>query len=165
MAYSDEVRHGVRRAFVGGLSLKDACAQHDVPYETGRTWKRKAAASGDCWDNARAATRISASGTQALTNEVIEDFVHLFKSTIEILKNDERIQPLQRAEALARLSDAYQKTIKAAGDSNPKLSKLAVAMDVLQRQAQYIREHHPDLVQAFIVVLEPFGEELSRAYR
>lgn len=165
MAYDDATKSAVRRDYVKGAPLKDACAAQGVPYETGRAWKRRAAAGGDDWDTARAALRLSATGGQALTNEVIEDFVHLFKSTIDLLKADEKINPLQRAEALARLSDAYQKTIKAAGDSNPKLSRLAVAMDVLQRQAQFIREHFPADVEAFLRILEPFGEELSRVYR
>lgn len=164
MAYSADVRVKVRSHYIKGQPLKAAAAIEQVPYETARGWKRKAKAEGDCWDTARAALRMSASGVQSLTAEVIEDFVHLFQSTIEQLKSADEIQPLAKAEAIAKLSDAYQKTIKAAGASNPEISKLAVAMDVLQRQMEFIRLQFPQHINAFVEVLEPLGEELSRVY-
>lgn len=165
MAYSSEVKQAVRSAFIyKGYTLKAAADAEDVPYETARHWKRQALSQGDDWDNARAAARISRGGVKALTSEIIEDFALLFQSTIEEIKNAEGVKPLQKAEAISRLSDAYQKTVKAAGASNPELSRLSIAMDVIKRQAEFIKAHYPMHLDAFIEMLEPFGEVVSREF-
>lgn len=164
MAYSESTRQAVRSDFIRGLTLKGAADKHDIPYETVRGWKRTAKEGGDDWDTSRAAARISAGGIKTLTAEILEDFVHLFQATIAEIKGAENMAPMKKAEAISRLSDAYQKTVKAAGASNPELSRLAIAMDVLQRQAEFIRRRFPHLQSDFLEVLEPFGKELSRVY-
>lgn len=165
MAYSKETRLAIRSNYINkGYSLKAACASEDVPYETGRSWKRSAKASGDDWDQARAAGKISQGGIASLTAAVIEEFVTLFQSTLDELKSAENIQPMQKAEAISRLSDAYTKTVKAAGSSSPSLSRLAVAMDLIKRQADFIKEHFPQHFDTFVEILEPFGEVVSREF-
>ncbi len=165
MAYSESVKQGVRADYIRGLTLTGAAEKHQVPYDTARAWKRKAHADGDDWDTAKAATKISTGGVKALTAEVLEDFVHLFKTTIDEIKDADNVPPMQKAEAIARLSDAYGKTVKAAGASNPELARLAIAMDVLQRMADFIRRKFPKQQLAFLEILEPFGKELNRVYR
>lgn len=147
------------------MPLKTAAAKHKVPYETTRNWKRKDARAGDDWEIARAAMRLSSSGAQSLTAEVIEDFVYLFNMTLKELKDSKDIPPLEKAKLLAGLSDAYAKTIKAASSSNPAISRLAIAMDVLKRMTDHIRKNHPELLAQFTEMLEKFGQELNRAYR
>lgn len=164
MSHAQETRNRVRSSFIKGLPLKAAAESADVPYGTARAWKRRALKEGDDWDTARAAARISTGGVKALTSEIIEDFVHLFKATIDEIKDAKNMPPSKKAEAIARLSDSYQKTVKAAGASDPKLSRLATAMDVLERQAEFIREYYPHLQEPFLEMLAPFGKELSRAY-
>ena len=165
MAYDLDIKQAVRSAYIyKGLTLKAAAESESVPYETARHWKRQAEKSGDNWDNARAAARISSSGVRALTAEIIEDFALLFQSTIEEIKNAKEVKPLQKAEAISRLSDAYTKTVKAAGASNPELSRLSIAMDVIKRQAEFIKAHYPTHLDAFIEILEPFGEVVSREF-
>lgn len=146
------------------MPLTAAAEGAKVAYDTARGWKRRAEAEGDNWDTARAALRVSTGGVKALTAEIIEDFVHLFKATIDEIKSAADLEPMKKAEAIARLSDAYQKTIKASGASNPELARLAIAMDVLQRQADFIRREFPDRQEMFLQILEPFGKELSRVY-
>lgn len=154
----------MRSDYIRGLTLKGAAEKSKVPYDTVRSWKRSAKAAGDDWDTARTAARISSGGIKTLTSQVIEDFVHLFQSTIDEIKLAEDIDPLKKAEAISRLSDAYQKTIKAAGASNPELARLAIAMDVLQRMSEFIRRNHPEMKQSLLTIIEPFGKELSRVY-
>ncbi len=165
MAYSPEVRQAVRTTYLKGLPLKAAAEANSVPYETARSWKRKAELAGDNWDNARAATRLSQGSVQELTASIIEDFVHLFQSTMDEVKHAEGLKPLQKAEVISRLSDAYTKTVKAAGDSSPELSRLSVAMDVLKLQADFIRTNYPQHLDAFMELLGPFGEVVSREYK
>jgi len=62
MAYSDKIKAEVRSDFIRGKPLSAVASSHQVPYDTARSWKRKAAADGDDWDTARAANRISAGG-------------------------------------------------------------------------------------------------------
>ena len=162
--YSAKCKAGVRSDYIRGLTLKGAAEKSKVPYDTVRSWKRSAKAAGDDWDTARTAARISSGGIKTLTSQVIEDFVHLFQSTIDEIKLAQDIDPLKKAEAISRLSDAYQKTIKAAGASNPELARLAIAMDVLQRMSEFIRRNHPEMKQSLLTIIEPFGKELSRVY-
>jgi len=164
MAYGDEIKRKVRENYIKGMPLTSAATSVDVPYETARNWKRKAELAGDDWDNVRAAHSVSKSGVKALTAAIIEDFVSLFKSTIDQVKVNEEMPALQKAQIIAQLSDSYAKTIKAAGDSNPKLSALAVAMEVIKKLAEFIRDHYPQLMESYAEILEPFGEEISRTY-
>ncbi len=164
MAYSDDVKRDLRSAYIyKGLTLKGAAESVDVPYPTARYWRRTAEQSGDDWDNARAAARLSQGGVRALTAEIIEDFSLLFQATIAELKTAD-VKPLEKAEAISRLSDAYQKTVKAVGASNPELSRLSVAMDVIKRQADFIKSDFPQYIDVFLEVLEPFGEVISREF-
>ncbi|HWQ10018.1 MAG TPA: DUF1804 family protein, partial [Holophaga sp.] len=71
---------------------------------------------------------------------------------------------LDKAEALSRLSDAYVKTMRCLQKSSPELSRLAVASEVLQHLARFVRERHPQHAGALLQVLEPFGEELVKLY-
>lgn len=159
MAHDPKKKQQVRDLYINhNKSLKQACQEADVPYSTARAWKTEE------WNTARTARRISRGGSQELTNQVIEDFVVLFKTTIDELNKCQKSEPLKKAEALARLSDAYMKTINAAGKSNPKLNKLSVAMEVIQRFGNFIKDHKPEAAAHFIDVLEPFAYELSQVY-
>ena len=164
MAYTEDVKRKLKNDYLRGMPLKAAAGNNDVPYETSRNWKRKARLAGDDWDMARTAKRISNSGVDNLIFEWIDDFVMMFQTTIQEMRDSKDIKPMLKAQAIAQLSDAYQKTIKAAGASNPKLSSYAIAMEVLTKLSDFIRENYPQFAPAFVEILEPFGEELSRYY-
>lgn len=164
MAHAPETRAAVRRSYVAErLPLETAAEKHDVPYQTARNWKRKAGADGDDWDRARAAARMAAGGLGDLTNQVLEEFALLFQSTMEQLSGEE-VDGVTKAEAMSRLADAYTKTVKAAGGSDTRIGKLAVALEVLERLVNYIQQHHEQHAVALLEVLEPFGEHLNEAY-
>lgn len=164
MAHAKEVKQAVRKAYVEGrVPLTQAAAMHDVRYETARRWKALARQRGDCWDNARMADRISSGGLGDLTAAVLDDFIKLFQTTLEALR-DHKGDPIERAEAISRLSDAYTKTVKAAGATSPELAKLSIALDVCKHLAEFIRRHHKQHTEAFLEILEPFGEYLSELY-
>ncbi len=158
MAYDAATRSAVRHSYVAEmLPLKAAATKHGIPYATVRNWK------DESWDKARTAKRISSGGVEELGRAVIDDFVMLFQTTLDDLKQA-NVPAMQKAEAIARLSDAYQKTIKAAGASNPKLNKLAVAMDVIQQFANFLRDEKPEAALVFAEVIEPFAEQLAQRY-
>ncbi|MEO5364031.1 MAG: DUF1804 family protein [Magnetococcus sp. DMHC-8] len=68
--------------------------------------------------------------------------------------------PLQRVEALSKLSLALDRTFRALDRSEPAASPLLIARLVLERQAEFIKQRFPDHLAAFLEILEPFGQAL-----
>jgi len=164
MAHKPETRNAVRASYVRDhLPLDAACEKHDVSFNTGRSWKKRAKENGDNWDKARAANRMAEGGLGEITTQLLEDFTLLFKSTIEDITTGE-YDGLKKAEALSRLSDAYTKTMKAATGGDPKIAKLSTALETLQLLANHIKEEHPDALERFSLILEPFGEKVNEAF-
>lgn len=165
MAYSKEKTNQVRSAYVyEALNLTVIAGRFNVPKTTITRWKKTALENGDDWDKARAAARLSGQGAEAVTIAVLEDFVLLFQSTLADVKNSQDITPLEKAEVISRLSDAYTKTINAAAKGNPKLDKLSFAADILRDQVQFIQQKYPQHAQVMEQVLVPFGEEIGKRY-
>lgn len=165
MAYSEETRRALRSAYVyKALSLEAAAALLEIAFGTASRWRRDAKEAGDDWDQARTASMMAGQGAEAVSQMVLQEFMMLFQSTIEQLKNDVKATPIAKAEALSRLSDAYNKAISAAAKSNPKLNKLSVAMEVLQLLASFIRDDYPELTEQFVMMLEPFGIKISEVF-
>ncbi len=165
MAHPQEKITAARAAYVyEALTLEAVAQKCNVSKGTLARWKKTALEDGNDWDRARAAARLSGQGAEAVTQAVLEDFVLLFQSTLTEVKTDKDIKPLAKAEVISRLSDAYNKTMSAVAKGNPKLNKLAVAMEVLQALAEFVRTHYPRHANAFGEILEPFGEEIAKSY-
>lgn len=163
MAIDQDIRTAVRRSYVHErLALAAAAEKYGVLYNTARVWKRKAKTDGDDWDRARSATRMSEGGIGELTAQVIEDFALLFQTTISDLKKADQLDPIKKAEALSRLSDAYSKTMKAASAGSPEIARLSIAMEVIKELASFIRKHSPDDLPRFAALLDPFGQHIAR---
>lgn len=136
----------------------------DVPEGTLRRWKTDAAGAGDDWDTARAAQMVKGEGFEAVVTQAVEDFTIMFQATMEGLREDDKLAHADRAKIMASLSDAFNKMIGAAGRASPRLSRLAIATDVLKRFAEFVHDEFPHHSAVFLDVLEPFGEVLSKAY-
>ena len=164
MAHSNDTKSAVRASFIRErLPLKSAACKHNVSYGTARDWKKKAHTEGDCWDKARTASRLAKGGLGDITNQVIEDFVLLFQTTIDDLKKLDG-DALKKAQAIALLSDSYVKTMKAAGGGNKKIAELAVAIRVMTELSAFIKDHHPGQLEIFAAIIEPFGKHLSQTF-
>ncbi len=165
MAHSPEARAAVRGAYVHkAYPLEEAARQAGIPEATAKRWKAQGARLGDDWDKARAISYMAGQGAEDVMMSVLMQIVTLAQSTMADMQTAE-IDPLVRVEAISRLSDAYHKTAAAIAKGSPKLNKLSVAMDVLERFAEYLRAHHPKLAPALLEVLEPFGHELAKHYQ
>jgi len=165
MAHKEDKRKEARRQFIHDQqSVPLIAVAIGVSEATVRRWKRDAKANGDNWDVARAAHVMAGEGLETVVSDVVEQFVILFKATIEQVKEDQDLKPDERVKAMASLSDAFNKMVASAGRVAPKISELGVANDVLQRQAEFIREQYPQHAEAFLEVLEPFGEHLLETY-
>ncbi len=166
MAYTPEIISAVRSGYVyEALNREQLSERFNVPVSTIARWKKDALKNGDDWDRARAAARLSGQGMEAVTAAVLEDFVLMFQSTLASVKENTEIKPLERAEVISRLADAYTKTMNSAAKGSSKINKLAVAMEVLQMMVKYIQTERPDLVEHFSDVLTGFGEKLAGEFR
>lgn len=164
MAHPPEKRQQLRGLYVHkGLGLDQAARSLDVSGRTATRWKQDAAEQGDDWDKARAANLLAGEGAEAVSRAVLESFLNLFQTTVEGIKTGD-LTPLEKAEAMSRLADAYTKTTRAIQRSAPELNRLAVASEVLQHFARFVKTKHPQLASALLEVLEPFGEHLVGIY-
>jgi hypothetical protein len=164
MAHGPEARAAVRAAYVHqALPIEQAARQCGVPEATARNWKAKARRGGDDWDRARAASYMSGQGSDTVMMSVLQSILILTQSTLADLETAQ-IDPLERVEAISRLTDAYHKTSAAISRGSPKLSRLAMAMEILEKLVEFVRTQHPQHAAALLTVLEPFGAELARAY-
>lgn len=164
MAHSPEVKHKARALYVhDGLGLEQAAQKLKISPRTASRWKQEALDGGDDWDKARAASLLAGEGAEAVSRVVLEEFLKLFQTSLDEISR-EKLKPMEKAEAMSRLADAYTKTIRAIQKSAPELNRLAVASEVLQLLAKFVRDRFPAHAAAFMEVLEPFGEELVKVY-
>lgn len=165
MAHAPEKRTQLRSLYVHRrLDLQSAADQLGVGYNTARRWKADAASEGDDWEKARSAAALAGGQIEQLNATVLEDYLLLHGATMEELKNATDMSPLAKAEAMSRLADAFNKVMAASSKAGPKLNRLAVATDVIQKLAGFVRAHHPDAAPALAEVLEPFAAALARIY-
>jgi len=165
MAHDKATRDRVRSAFVfDRLSLELAAAKAGVSYGTARRWKADARETGDDWDKAQAAQLLAGGTIEDIARQMLAGLVMQYQASMESITTDEKLKPGDKVSLLASLADAYNKTISASKRILPETSELATAMDVLQRLALFVKEHHPDQIGVFAEILDPFGRELARAY-
>ena len=161
MAKADAVRAKARAQYVTGrLSLTVIAGQVGVSRKTLSRWKAAAAEAGDDWDLARSASAMAGQSRERMSAEAVEGFATQYQMTIKALEDDKKMPAAERVKMLASLADAYNKTMSAAGRAAPKLSKLAVATDILGGMADFVRAEFPQHAHAFEEVLEPFAQHL-----
>jgi transposase len=165
MAHPPEIRAKLRACYVyERMGLEAAADKLEIGIATARRWKRDAESEGDDWERARSAARLAGDGTATIMQLILDDYVTMHQATIEAVKADAEVKPLQRAEVMSRLADAFTKTMAAVSKASPQLNRLGIATDVLQRLSRFAAEVHPHLAPALLEVLEPFAAELARDY-
>jgi hypothetical protein len=165
MAHDDEIRRAVRAAYVfEQLSLEAAAVKHGVPHATCRNWKRAGKELGDDWDKARSAQMIAGGGIEDVVRQTLGIVVQQVQATVQAIQDAENMAPGDKLQMLASLADAYNKLMAASRKLMPETDKLAVATDVVKRLADFTRTKHPKHAAALIEVLEPFADELAKAY-
>lgn len=163
MAHSQATKDELRKRYVfDGLSLAMAAVMTEVSYPTAQRWKNVAKDAGDDWDKVKTAHSMAGGDLEELSRQILTDFVLQFKSTMESVKEAQDIDPKTRVELLTSLTDSYTKAVSANKKMLPTTSKLAVALEVIQLLAGYIKEHKPALLTDFMDVLEPFGRQIER---
>lgn len=166
MAYDIRRRNEVKKNYVHKLlPMTQAAKLAGVPVNTARRWKDEAFESGDDWEKLKAAFSLTAGSRDDLIKTIINDYVICHQSIMESLKSPEnQMSAKERVDALTSLADGFSKTMKSAGQASPELSKLAVANDIIQLLGDFLQKRYPQHINAFLEILEPFGEEVSRNY-
>lgn len=163
--HAPEKRATARTLYVHDrLALTTIADRLDTAVSTVRRWKRDAENAGDDWEAARSLHAMSGGGQETVLLDLIRDYVVLHKSVIDQLHEADNIKPADKVTALSKLADAFAKTMASAERVSPKISKLAVATDVLQRLGEYVMETTPSAAPALLDVLEPFGVRLAKIY-
>ncbi|MEQ9863528.1 DUF1804 family protein [Pectobacterium aroidearum] len=165
MAHPQEVRDKLRRAYIfGQMSLEIASAQAGVAFATARRWKKDAQDAGDDWDKLRAAHVIAGGGLEDIGRAVLTGLVTQYQTALESLNGTAEIPPRERVELLASLADAFNKATSASKKILPETSELSVALEVIQLLSTFIRERHSKHLEAFVSILDGFGEEVEKRY-
>lgn len=163
MAYGKDKIDEVRKLYVfDRFSLDKASDFANVSYATAQRWKNQAKAQGDDWDKLRTARTMANGDIEELSTQIMANFVVTFKSAMEQIQDNFEIDPEKKVKLLASVSDSYVKAVAANQKTMPEVSKLAVAYQVVEMLGKYIGEHKPELLTAFMEVLEPFGEVLEK---
>lgn len=165
MAHPAESRVALRAAYLDGLALEIAAVKVGVPVATARRWKYDAAAAGDDWDKMRNAQMLAAGGGMEQTlGRVVSMVITQAEATVRVLETNTDMSPLERTQAIASLTDSLGKASAVAARLMPQTSQLAIAMDVIKRLAAFVAKQHPAHAEAFGEILEPFGDEIAKAY-
>lgn len=165
MAHGTEKRTQLRGLFVyKRLTMEAACGAMTLPVATGRRWKREAKANGDDWDTARSAVALGDDNFRDMSRRLLEDYITQHEHIMGELKADKNITALDRIKAMGMLSDSLTKTLASMKRVMPEVNRHAIALDALQRLATFAQSSFPQHVPSLIEMLEPFGEELAKAY-
>lgn len=167
MAHGSEKRTQLRGLFVYQRQpMETACKKVGIPRSTANRWKQEAKDHGDDWDTARAAVALGDESFSQLSRKLLEDYLVQHQATMDMLRTSSatELSAMQRAEILASMSDSFNKTMASFKRLSPELNRQAVALDALQRLASFAQARFPQHVPALLELLEPFGEELAKAY-
>lgn len=160
MAHDPKTRAALRAAYVGGQSLEEAAAGAGVSISSARTWKARAKREGDDWEAHRAA-RLQAQDGPAAARALLEEFLWTHREAITAIRNDAALTPMQRADALAKLTDSLNKTLAASARLDREAATLADHLALLSRLGDFVQRRFPRHGPAFLEILEPFGRELT----
>lgn len=165
MAHGPETRATARQLYVQQrLPLTTIAGRLDVSVSTVRGWKRKAEQDGDDWDRARQVSALTDTSTESVLTQLVADYVQLHASVVDQVKEDPNLPASEKVKSLSMLADAFTKTMNSAEKVSPKMSRLAIATDVINRLSQFVAEKYPQHGEAFLEILEPFGRRIAKVY-
>lgn len=165
MAHPPELRAKLRATYVHDrLNMELAAEKVGVSYATARRWKSDAENEGDDWEKARSVARISADGMQTVAQMLAADFVPVHQSVMEEIRSAAGVDPLKKAEALAKLADAVTKTAAAIGRFSPEMSRLAAANDCMKAFGEFVMAEHPHLAEGLLEAMEAFIPVLTKEF-
>lgn len=165
MAHPQETRAEVRRLYtVEQKSLPEAAQEAGVPLATARQWKARDKAAGEDWDKLKTAYIMAGGKMEDVNRAIMASFLVRYQEAMEDADKWDALDPLEKVDALTRLSDSYTKTVAANRKMLPEISELAVAMETIKTFGDFIRETRPAVAMDFIELIEMFAPELQRRF-
>lgn len=155
MAHDEKTKAYVRRYYVFDcLTLEQAAEKAKVSYNTARRWKKEAEARGDNWDTVRDANTMASGKVEDVARGMLTTFVIYFENTMEELRHAEKLPVSEKAKLIQGLGDSYSKMVASSKRLLPEVSELATAWKVIEMVTNLIKTKHPDLLPAFLSVLD-----------
>lgn len=155
MAHDEKTKAFVRRYYVFDcLTLEQAAEKAGVSYNTARRWKKEAEARGDNWDTVRDANTMASGKVEDVARGMLTTFVIYFEKTMEELRHSEDLPVSEKAKLIQGLGDSYSKMVASSKRLLPEVSELATAWKVIEMVTNLIKTKHPDLLPAFLSVLD-----------
>ena len=165
MAHPQDAREKVRRLYVfEQLPLEMAALQAEVPIGTARRWKSADKAKGDDWDKVKTAHVMASGGAEEIARAIFTGLMIQYQAVIEQLNADNSQPPAEKVQMLTSMADAFNKTVAASRRVLPETNKLAVALGVIEDFAGYVQKQKPELLPAFVELLEGFGAVIEANY-
>lgn len=165
MAHTADKRASLRTAYAfQGQPLDRAAALAGVSAGTAARWKREAKKSGDDWDRVRSAGHLSGEGFETVARQMLADYIVQHKALMEHIGQDADMDAAQKVDLLSSLADSFAKTIAASRRVLPETDRLATALDVIRKLADFTRADFPQHAAALLEVLEPFGVTVARDF-
>lgn len=155
MAHDEKTKAYVRRYYVFDcLTLEQAAEKAKVSYNTARRWKKEAEARGDNWDTVRDANTMASGKVEDVARGMLTTFVIYFEKTMEELRHAENLPVSEKAKLIQGLGDSYSKMVASSKRLLPDVSELATAWKVIEMVTNLIKTKKPDLLPAFLSVLD-----------
>lgn len=155
MAHDEKTKADVRRYYVFDcLTLELAAEKAKVSYNTARRWKREAEARGDNWDKVRDANTMASGKVEDVARGMLTTFVLYFENTMDEIKRAEELPVSEKAKLIQGLGDSYSKMVASSKRLLPEVSELATAWKVIEMVTNLIKTKQPDLLPAFLSVLD-----------
>ena len=158
MAHDPQVRAALKAAYLGGLGLEIAADKAGVPYATARNWYRAALADGDNWDKFRNANLLmSGGGLEHAIGRVVASVVLEAETTLEHLRGNAEIDPLQRTQAIASLTDSLAKAANVARKGMPEADALAQENSTVKALTDLFIRQHPAAAGQMLATLDAWA--------
>ena len=155
MAHDEKTKADVRRYYVFDcLTLELAAEKAKVSYNTARRWKREAESRGDNWDKVRDANTMASGKVEDVARGMLTTFVLYFENTMDEIKRAEELPVSEKAKLIQGLGDSYSKMVASSKRLLPEVSELATAWKVIEMVTNLIKTKQPDLLPAFLSVLD-----------
>ena len=111
-----------------------------------------------------AAYTLAGDGLESVSRKVLMGFLLQHQTVMEQLQSDTELSAKQKADMLTSMADAFNKTVAASRRVLPETNKLAVALGVIEDFAGYVQKQKPELLPAFVELLEGFGAIVEQKY-
>lgn len=108
---------------------------------------------------------IASGGIEDIARKILSDSVARHQELMEAMTRDNELSCAEKVNLLASLARSFNTTVEASRRVLPETGELAVALEVLNLLAVYVRDRSPESLPSLVDILDPFGLELVRHFQ